>query len=79
MGEQRTYTIYASWDPEARVWYVEDSDVPGLATEADTAEELIQKLNVMTPELLRDNADRLPQIPVALVMKRKETLLVNVA
>ena len=30
-------------------------DVPGLATEADTLEQLIEKLKIMIPELLEAN------------------------
>ena len=49
------YTITCLWDDEARVWYVAESDVPGLATEADTVEEMERKLLVMIPELLELN------------------------
>ncbi|MFZ4539488.1 DUF1902 domain-containing protein [Propionivibrio sp.] len=50
-----TFTIKAEWDEEARVWYVADSNVPGLSTEAPTAEALLEKLKVMLPELLELN------------------------
>jgi hypothetical protein len=36
---------------EAKVWFVADSDVPGLATEAPTVDDLLRKLKVMIPEL----------------------------
>ncbi|MDZ7669318.1 MAG: DUF1902 domain-containing protein [Gammaproteobacteria bacterium] len=49
------YTVTVRWDGEAHVWYVADSDVPGLATEAETLEEIEQKLTVMIPELLELN------------------------
>jgi predicted RNase H-like HicB family nuclease len=44
--------VRADWDPEASVWYANSDDVPGLATEASTVEELMTKLKVMVPELL---------------------------
>lgn len=47
--------VHAHWDPEASVWVATSEDVPGLATEADTAEALDLKLRVMIPELLREN------------------------
>ena len=50
-----TFIIRAEWDEEARVWYVADSNVPGLSTEAPTAEALVDKLKVMLPELLELN------------------------
>ncbi|HZF31342.1 MAG TPA: DUF1902 domain-containing protein [Gammaproteobacteria bacterium] len=56
------YTITLEWDDEARVWYVADSDVPGLATGADTLDELVRKLQVVIPELLEAN-DALPELP----------------
>ena len=49
------YTIKAEWDGEAGVWVASSDDVPGLATGADTFEELIEKLKVVVPELLEEN------------------------
>lgn len=51
----RKFFVTAEWDDEAGVWYVSDSDVPGLATEASTMDELLRKLRVMVPELLELN------------------------
>ena len=36
--------VEAARDPEAEVWYVESSDVPGLNLEADTLEGLLERL-----------------------------------
>jgi len=49
------FKIDVQWDDEARVWYVEESDVPGLAAEADTVEALNSLLSVRVPELLQLN------------------------
>jgi predicted RNase H-like HicB family nuclease len=43
------------WDDEARVWVAESEDVPGLVTEADTIEQLVEKLKILIPELLDAN------------------------
>lgn len=43
------------WDDEAHVWVVTSEDVPGLVTEADTMEKLVDKLKVLIPELLETN------------------------
>lgn len=51
----RSYSIRAEWDGEAEVWVASSDDVPGLATGADTFEELIEKLKVVVPELLEEN------------------------
>jgi len=52
---QKIYFVRAEWDDEAKVWVATSDDVPGLATEAETMEELSKKLEVMIPELLTEN------------------------
>ena len=47
--------VHAIWDDEARVWVATSEDVPGLATEADDMEGLVEKLKGMIPELLDAN------------------------
>ncbi|MBF0108285.1 MAG: DUF1902 domain-containing protein [Magnetococcales bacterium] len=49
------FKIRAVWDSEANVWYVEDSDIPGLVTEAATMEDLSARIESMIPDLLRMN------------------------
>jgi predicted RNase H-like HicB family nuclease len=50
-----TYHVTAEWDDDARVWVASSDDVPGLATGADTFEDLVEKLKVVIPELLVEN------------------------
>lgn len=52
---EKPYYVHAVWDEETRVWVASSEDVPGLATEADTAEALVQKLKILIPELLAAN------------------------
>jgi predicted RNase H-like HicB family nuclease len=52
MKHSKIYSIQAFWDAEAEVWVATSEDVLGLATEADTLENLNQKLQQMIPELL---------------------------
>lgn len=47
--------IDADWDPEVRRWVATSSDVPGLATGAETVEQLLAKLEVLVPELREAN------------------------
>jgi len=54
--ERARYHVEAAWDPEAGVWVASSDDVPGLATEAETIEELTEKLRSMIPEILSANA-----------------------
>jgi hypothetical protein len=60
--------IEATFDREAGVWYVCESNVPGLATEAASLDELAAKLAIMIPELLRaaNNEDG-TSVPFALI------------
>ncbi len=39
-------TVVISYDPDAGVWYVHSSTVPGLIAEAVSASELIEELQV---------------------------------
>ncbi len=69
------YNVIAEWDEDARVWIASSDDVPGLATGADTFEELIEKLKVIIPELLVENG-LLPagteNVPFAIRAERSE-------
>ncbi len=69
----KPFFVRAEWDEEAYVWVVTSDDVPGLATEADTMEHLVEKLKVMIPELLELNGT-LPdsQIPFEILTRRFE-------
>ena len=49
-------TIHCEWDEEAGVWFVAESNVPGLAAEAPTVEAMQAVLAERVPELLQANA-----------------------
>ena len=51
----RQYHVVAKWDSEAKVWFAESDDIPGLVTEADTLEALIERITAVAPELLELN------------------------
>ena len=45
MNRKRTAVrVRAEWDQEARVWVAESGNLPGLVTEAETVEQLFEKL-----------------------------------
>jgi len=65
--------IRAEWDDEAMVWVATSDDVPGLATEAVTLEDLIKKLKVMIPELLMANNTVVEdEVPFEIITRRFE-------
>ena len=51
----REFVVIAKWDNEARVWVATSEDIPGLATEADTFERLVERVTAVAPELLALN------------------------
>ena len=50
--DMTTITVKAAWDPEAEVWYIEESSLPGLHIEAETREGLYSKLPGAIEDLL---------------------------
>ena len=71
---QRPLFIRAEWDEDARVWVATSDDVPGLATEEENLERLIEKLKVMIPELLDANGiGREYEVPFEILTRRFET------
>jgi predicted RNase H-like HicB family nuclease len=74
------YQVIAEWDEDARVWVASSEDVPGLATGADTLEDLIAKLKIVIPELLVENgllAAGTEQVPFAVKAERRELAAVG--
>jgi len=53
------WTIRAEYDPEAKVWWTADSDVPGLAADAESLEALAAKAGAMLPDLLAIHQDEI--------------------
>jgi hypothetical protein len=70
--------VRAEWDSEAQVWVAEAGNLPGLVTEAETAEALFEKLRVMVPELLSYSPDLaarlLPEMRVTLLRRDRVDL-----
>ena len=62
--------VKAAFDPEARVWFVEDSDLHGLNAEGTTLEELVDKLPDVVADLLEANgydAEGAREVPIELI------------
>ena len=54
-GDWMEYTVDIVWDEEAQVWIATSQDVPGLVTESDSYDSLIENLKSLIPELLELN------------------------
>jgi predicted RNase H-like HicB family nuclease len=59
--------VEAAYDAEAGVWYVEDSDLPGVNAWAPTVQELGEKLPAVL-DLLEEEGDSDPDdVPIAII------------
>lgn len=68
-----------SWDSEASVWYVSDTNFPGLVAEAPSERELLAKIRALVPELYELNRNlfdepMLEAIPLRMTSNRLETI-----
>jgi predicted RNase H-like HicB family nuclease len=71
----RKFNVHAKWDSEARVWVAWSDDIPGLATEADTFEHLVERVTAVAPELLALNHETLDSgADLAFLAERHEHL-----
>ncbi len=68
MVHDMSYEIRVAWDSEASVWYIEDSNVPGLVGEAPSLEAMLALLRTRVPEMLEENGcPRDDDIPLRLL------------
>ncbi len=75
---RKGYTVKCAWDAEARVWYVQETNVPRLATESATVESMTRKLRSLIPELLALNEGASAvDVPVELLWHKQETISVK--
>ena len=67
----KVFVVRATRDEEAKVWVAESEDVPGLATEAETLDAMLDRLRVMIPELLEANDGTIPDdVPFELLTRQ---------
>lgn len=52
--------VQVTYDPEAAVWIATSQDLPGLATEAESQDVLLSKLQDIIPELIELNGISFP-------------------
>jgi predicted RNase H-like HicB family nuclease len=74
-----TYFAEISWDEEAGVWYISDTDFPGLVAEAASERDLVEKIRALIPELYALNRHLfgepvLEAIPLRMTSSRLETI-----
>jgi hypothetical protein len=51
--------VHFAQDDETGVWYIADSDIPGLRVEADSADALMRKVTEVAPDLIELNVEEI--------------------
>ena len=74
-----TFFAEISRDDEAGVWYVSDTDFPGLVAEAASERDLVRRIRALVPELYELNRHlfdepALEAIPLRMTSSRLETI-----
>ena len=79
------FKVTCAWDDEASVYYVAESNVPGLSAESETVEGIQAILRDRIPELVRLNMPELMvhgapnRVPFDLVTRRHQDLMLDCA
>ena len=69
------YAVDAQWDPVARVWVATSSNIPGVAMEAATCEEIIEVVKDALPDLFHESGLDYSEASVSVTFnKRVETI-----
>jgi hypothetical protein len=79
------FKVTCTWDNEAGVYYVAESNVPGLSAESETVEGIHAILQDRIPELVRLNMPELlareapNRVPFDLFTRRHQDLMLDCA
>jgi hypothetical protein len=73
---KKSYSVKCDWDADARVWYVSETDIPGLATEAATVEAMTRILRCTA--CAAPSTGRWPGSSGSAVFRQGRTVLANV-
>lgn len=70
MDSQLSFRVFVSHDADNAVWFVVESDIPGLNVEAPSLDALVDAITDLAPELISANvADRdraVREIPISI-------------
>ena len=68
-----SYTVFCTWDEEAKVWIATSPDVIGLVLESESLDCLMERAKEAIPELLELNAQK-PANIISYVCNRTQTM-----
>ncbi len=78
--DELVFKVFVEWDKKAKVWFVSNTDVPGLNAEAKNLDEMSNELSRLVPELLvlngalPDPCNDESEVPWQLVSKHQEKI-----
>lgn len=64
-------TVHLARDDETGLWYIAQSDIPGLRVEAETVHELMRKVEDVAPDLIELNVEEILAARTMRVPRRK--------
>jgi predicted RNase H-like HicB family nuclease len=69
------FDIHAVWDAEAKVWSAHSDAIPGLVTEAETWDVMIERATAAATELLAlNNIPHDPQVELRFVAQQTQAV-----
>ncbi|MCR5481691.1 MAG: DUF1902 domain-containing protein [Clostridia bacterium] len=67
------YSVFCTWDEEAKVWIATSPDIIGLVLESESLDLLMERANDAIPELLELNSQK-PASIVSYVCNRTQSM-----
>ena len=68
------YTVFFTWDEEAKVWVATSPDIIGLVLESESLDVLMQRAKDAIPELLELNSLK-PAKVISYICNRTQTMV----
>ena len=65
-------TVKLVWDSEAKIWYTESNDVPGLVLHSPKFDDLVERVRLVSPDLLEENSNYVGPVHLSFECERIE-------
>lgn len=59
LSQGQELAVHIARDEETGIWYIAQSDIPGLRLEGDTVSDLLRKIEDVAPDLIELNAEEI--------------------
>lgn len=73
------FEVTCQWDDETRLWFVLESNVPGLSAEAATKDEMVRLLDTLIPQLVALNChdSSSEDVPLELLFQKDQAVMAH--